>query len=124
MTISPWRTKGFLFYVYLLNQCILYMRSYFSSNGEMEAHIESQTEAYGQRGAAENSGEKPGEVAEKHPGAGCEAMIERIRSQREKTADTGTGRNSEVRRNSSGMAKSRRRCCASPPLAVGFRSHV
>ena len=90
----------------------------------MEAHIESQTGAYGQRGAAENSGEKPGKVAEKHPGVGCEAMIERIRSQREKTTDDGTGRNFEVRRKSSGMVKSRHRCCAPPPLAVGFRSHV
>ena len=36
-------------------------------------------------------------------------MIERIRSQREKTTDDGTGRNSEVRRSSSGMVKS-------PPL--------
>jgi hypothetical protein len=76
----------------------------------METHIESQTGAYGQRGAAENSGEKPKKVAEKHLEVGCEAMIERIRSQREKTTDDGTGRNSEIRRNSSGMVKSRHFC--------------
>jgi len=43
----------------------------------VETHRRGQTGAYGQRGAAKNSGEKPGKVAEKHPGAGCEAMIER-----------------------------------------------
>jgi len=79
-----------------------YFWFHITSRWGWKSSVKAEPEPKGNGEPRKNPGVKPGKVAEKHPGAGCEAMTEEKRSQRKKTASDGIGRDLEVRRNSSG----------------------